>query len=320
MADTRSTTRPHLQRVEKRAARNEQPSPALRRDMRRAAPDVLNRILTVLRSGTGHDFFQYKKMAIGRSIERRMMQLEIEDAAIYAHYLEAHPAEVQRLLNDLLINVTRFFRDPEAFATLKQDILPQLFADKPKRSVFRVWVAGCASGEESYSIAMLLRELMDETGQELKVQLYSTDLDQDAIAVARAGTYPPDIVHHVEPARLQRFFVKGKTGYRVKKEIRDMAAFSVRNVITDAPFKRLDLVSCRNLMIYLEPQVQRRLISTFQSALRPGGALFLSPSESIGTHSELFAPLCREWRIYRSTRAAAPAHSATTAPREKDDP
>ena len=313
MADTRSTTRPHLQRVEKRAARNEQRSPALRQEMLPAAPDVLNRILTVLRSGTGHDFFQYKKTGIGRSIERRMSQLQIADPEIYAHYLEEHPAEAQWLVNDLLINVTRFFRDPEAFATLKQDILPQLFADKSKRSVFRVWVAGCASGEETYSVAMLLCEHMDETGQEFKVQLYSTDLDQDAIAFARAGTYPPDIVHDVEPARLQRFFVKVKTGYRVKKEIRDVATFAVRNVITDAPFTRLDLVSCRNLMIYLEPEVQSRLISTFQLALRPGGALFLSPSESIGTHSELFAPLSREWRIYRTTRAAAPA------PREKDN-
>jgi two-component system CheB/CheR fusion protein len=277
MADSKSTTRPHLQR----------------------APGSLNRILMLLRTGTGHDFSQYKKMAIGRCVAWRMSQHEIEDAEVYARYLEEHPAEVQLLVKELLINVTRFFRNPEAFETLKKDILPQLFAGKPKRSMFRVWVAGCATGEESYSIAMLLREFMDETRQEVKIQLYSTDLDDDAIAVARAGTYPPHIVQDVEPARLHRFFVRVKTGYQVKKEIREMAAFAVRNVITDAPFTRLDLVSCRNLMIYLKPELQSRLITTFQFALRPGGALFLSPSESIGTHSELFAPLSREWRIYR---------------------
>lgn len=283
MPDSKSTTRPHLQTV-----------------MLPVAPGSLNRILMVLRSGTGHDFFQYKKMAIGRCVAQRMSQCEIEDTEVYAGYLEEHPAEVQWLIKELLINVTSFFRNPEAFETLKKDILPQLFAEKPKGSVFRVWVAGCASGEETYSLAMLLREFLDETGQEVTVQLYSTDLDDDAIAVARAGIYPPHIVQDVESERLHRFFVKVEAGYEVNKEIRGMVEFAIQNVITDPPFTRLDLISCRNLMIYLEPELQSRLITTFHFALRPGGALFLSPSESIGTHSELFAPLSREWRIYRT--------------------
>ena len=163
---------------------------------------------------------------------------------------------MQSLFKELLINVTSFFRDPEAFATLKKDVLPQLFAGKPGGYVFRVWVAGCATGEEAYSIAILMREFMDETGQEFKVQIYSTDLDEDAIALARAGVYPPNIVQDVLPERLRRFFVKEEAGYRVKKEIREMVVFAVQNVIKDPPFTKLDLVSCRNLMIYLEPELQ----------------------------------------------------------------
>jgi len=282
---------------------------ALRQEAPPAAAGGLNRILMLLRSGTGHDFSQYKKATIGRRIERRMSQHEIEDTEVYARYLKEHPAEVQLLVKELLINVTSFFRNPEAFETLKKDILPQLFAGKPEGSVFRVWVAGCATGEETYSIAMLLREFMDEARQEFKVQLYSTDLDDDAIAVARAGTYPPNIVQDVGPERLHRFFVKVETGYRVKKEIRGMVVFAIQNAIKDPPFTRLDLVSCRNLMIYLEPELQDRLIKTFQFALRPGGALFLSPSESVGTHSDLFAPLSREWRIYRASHFVAPARA-----------
>jgi two-component system, chemotaxis family, CheB/CheR fusion protein len=261
----------------------------------------MNRILMLLRSATGHDFSQYKKSTIGRRIERRMSQHTIEDMEIYARYLKEHPAEVQALFKEMLINVTSFFRDPEAFAALKHDILPQLFAGKTEGYVFRVWVAGCATGEEAYSIAMLLREHMDETHQEFKVQLYSTDLDGDAIAVARIGIYPPNIAQDVHPERLRRFFIKEDAGYRVKKEIREMVVFATQNVIKDPPFTKLDLLSCRNLMIYLEPELQNRLIPAFHYALKPGGVLFLSPSESIGNHPELFAPLNRKWKFYQAS-------------------
>ncbi|MDO8813713.1 MAG: chemotaxis protein CheB [Gallionella sp.] len=260
----------------------------------------LNRILMQLRNATGHDFSQYKKSTIGRRIERRMSMHNIEDKEVYARYLKEHPSEATMLFKELLINVTNFFRDPEAFAALKQDILPQLFADKPEDYIFRVWVAGCASGEEAYSIAILLREFMDEAHLEFKILLYATDLDDDAIAVARAGIYPPNIAQDVHPERLRRFFIKEDAGYRVKKNIREMVVFAIQNVIKDPPFTKLDLLSCRNLMIYLEPEIQSRLIPSFHYALKPGGVLFLSPSESIASHPDLFTPLNRKWKFYRA--------------------
>ena len=269
----------------------------------------LNRILMLLRS-TGNDFSQYKKTTIGRRIARRMSQHDIENMEVYARYLKEHPPELQSLFKELLINVTSFFRDPEAFATLRTEVLPQMFANKPDGYGFRVWVPGCSTGEETYSIAILMHELMDEIGHDFRVQIYSTDLDEDAIGVARAATYPPNIVQDVLPERLPRFFVKEEGGYRVKKEIREKVVFAIQNVIRDPPFTRLDLVSCRNLMIYLEPELQDRLIRAFHYALRPEGVLFLSASESIGDHNDLFAPLSQKWKLYRATHSAAATHNA----------
>ncbi len=270
----------------------------------------LTRILMLLRTSTGHDFSQYKKSTIGRRIERRMVQHDIADLEVYARFLKEHPAEVQTLFKELLINVTSFFRDAEAFVALKQEILPKLLGEKPEGYVFRVWVAGCASGEEAYSIAMLLREAMDEMWgarhQEFKVQLYATDLDEDAIAIARAGLYPPNIAADISPERLRRFFLKEDAGYRVKKDIREMVVFALQNVIKDPPFTRLDLLACRNLMIYLEPELQNRLLPTFHYALKSGGVLFLSPSEGIGNHPELFSALNRKWKFYRATHSDVP--------------
>lgn len=270
-----------------------------------AAASGINRILMQLRSSTGHDFSLYKKSTIGRRIERRMAQHEIADAEVYARYLKEQPAEMQALFKELLINVTSFFRDQEAFDTLRNDILPQLLAGKPEGYVVRVWVPGCASGEEAYSIAILLRELMDETQREFKIQIYATDLDEDAIAVARAGSYPPNIAQDITPERLRRFFIKDDAGFRVKKEIREMVVFAIQSVIKDPPFTKLDLLSCRNLMIYLEPELQNRLIPTFHYSLKQDGVLFLSPSESIGNHHELFTPVNRKWKIYRATHSIA---------------
>ncbi len=260
----------------------------------------LNQILLQVRSGTGHDFSLYKKSTIGRRIERRMERHNIEDMAMYARYLREHPAEVQVLFKEMLINVTSFFRDPEAFTVLKQDILPKLLADRPTDYVIRIWVAGCSTGEEAYSIAMLLREYMDETHREFKVQIYATDLDDDAIAVARSGSYPPNIAQDVTAERLRRFFVKDEAGYKVKKEIREMMVFATQNVIKDPPFTKLDLLSCRNLLIYLEPEQQNRLIQKFHYALKPGGVLFLSSSESVNNDPLLFTPLNRKWKFYQA--------------------
>ncbi len=279
---------------------------------------TLMRILMYVRVVTGQDFSLYKKSTIGRRIERRMALHNIVDSEVYLRYLKENLAEVHILFKELLINVTSFFRDTEAFDLLKKEILPQLFQDKPEDHVFRVWVAGCATGEEAYSIAILLRELMDERQQELKIQIYSTDLDEDAIAYARAGVYPPSIVQDVSAERLRRFFVKEEVGYRIKKDIREMMVFAVHNIIKEPPFTRLDLLSCRNLMIYLESELQNRLIPLFHYALKPGGVLFLSPSESTGNHTELFSSINRKWKFYISTNNKSSSRTLMTSPMIRD--
>jgi two-component system CheB/CheR fusion protein len=266
-------------------------------------------ILMLLRSITGHDFTLYKESTIRRRIERRMLQNDIKDTGTYVRYLKEKPAEVHTLFKELLINVTSFFRDPEAFSVLEEKILPQLCKDKPEGSVIRVWVAGCATGEEGYSLAILLRELMNRMQKEFKVQLYCTDLDDDAIAIARSGFYPPNITLDVIPERLRRFFIQEDGGFRVKKEIREMIVFAVQNVIKDPPFTKLDLLSCRNLLIYLKPELQEKLIPAFHYALKPEGVLFLSPSESIGHHSDLFKILNRKWKFYRAMHSITSTRS-----------
>jgi two-component system CheB/CheR fusion protein len=280
----------------------------------------LNHVLATLRSRTGHDFSQYKKSTIVRRVERRMASHEIEALEVYGRYLKEHPAEVQALFKELLINVTSFFRDPEAFEALRREVLPRMTARKLEGWMFRAWVAGCATGEEAYSIAILLREMMDETHHEFKVQIYATDLDDDAIALARAGTFSPNIVQDVSSERLRRFFVKTEAGYRVKKEIREMVVFAVQNVIKDPPFTKLDLLACRNLLIYLEPELQDRVITTCHYALRPGGVLFLSPSESIGRTSDLFKPINRKWKLFGVVQSAASARAFAASAQPWKDP
>ncbi|MDP3839683.1 MAG: chemotaxis protein CheB, partial [Methylococcales bacterium] len=248
----------------------------------------IKRVLIQLRSITGHDFSLYKQSTIHRRIERRMFQHSIDDIEVYVRFLKENPAEVHSLFRELLINVTSFFRDPEAFTVLQTDVLPYLCKDKADDSTFRVWVAGCSTGEEAYSIAILLRELMDQARREFRVQIYSTDLDDEVINIARAGVYADNIAQDITPERLRRFFIKDDRGYRVKKEIREMVVFAIQNVIKDPPFTKLDLLSCRNLMIYLGHELQSKLIPTFHYALNPNGILFLSPSEGIGNHTELF--------------------------------
>ena len=176
--------------------------------------------------------------------------------------------------------------------------MPRIFEGKPENYIFRAWVPGCASGEEAYSIAMLFSEYMDEIKQEFKLQIYATDIDDDAIATARAGTYPANIAIDVSPERLRRFFTKGEDGFRIKKEIREMVVFAIQNVITDPPFTKMDLISCRNVLIYLEAELQNRVIPAFHYSLRQGGVLFLSPSEGIGNFTDLFTPLDKKWKIY----------------------
>ena len=268
--------------------------------VRLAPTPSFNRILALLKAGTGHDFSQYKPSTVTRRIERRMVLHGITDADVYARHLRLNPAEMQTLFREMLINVTSFFRDPQAFAALKADVLQGLLADRPAADGLRIWVAGCATGEEAYTIAMQLRELMDELQVEVRVQIYSTDLDDDAIATARSGRYPANIAQDLTPERLRRFFSREDTGYRVKSDIREMVVFAVQSVTRDPSFTRLDLLCCRNLLIYLQPELQDRLIHTFHYALKPGATLMLSPSEGVGAHIDLFEPISRRWKLYRA--------------------
>jgi two-component system CheB/CheR fusion protein len=280
-------------------------------------PSTLNtiaQILEQLRAATGLDFSLYKKSTIGRRIERRMVKHNIEDINLYSRYLKENPAEITVLFKELLINVTNFFRDPEAFEVMEKVVLPHLCKSKSNNYVFRVWVPACASGEEAYSIAMLLCELMDRTKQQFQVQIYSTDLDDDAIATARAAIYPASISLDVSPERLHKFFVKHDAGYRIKKEVREMVVFAIQNIIKDPPFTKLDLISCRNLMIYMETTLQNRLIPMFHYALKPEGVVFLSPSESIGNHTELFSPIDRKWKFYHAINSNTPTQPMMNSP------
>ncbi|MGB4361968.1 MAG: chemotaxis protein CheB [Rhodoferax sp.] len=262
---------------------------------------VLKKIFVLLRGQTGHDFSQYKPSTIHRRIERRMAVHQIESMASYVKYLQQTPVEVQALFNDLLIGVTNFFRDPEAFAALEEKVIPSLFEDKPAGAAVRVWCTGCSTGEEAYSIAILLQERLESLKASYKVQVFATDLDSRAIAVARAGVYPASIADHVTPERLARFFTlePGGCAYRVHKGIRDLLVFSEQDVIKDPPFSKLDLISCRNLLIYLGAELQKKLIALFHYALQPGGMLFLGSSESAGEQGDLFAVLERKAKIYQ---------------------
>ncbi|WP_413915468.1 chemotaxis protein CheB [Candidatus Skiveiella danica] len=263
---------------------------------------ALKKIFVLLRAQTGHDFSQYKPSTIHRRIERRMAVHQITALDGYVKYLQQTPAEVQALFRDLLIGVTNFFRDPEAFAVLEQAAIPRLFDDKPPGGVVRVWVAGCSTGEEAYSIAILLQERMEMLKTSWTVQVFATDIDSQAIATARAGIYPASIATDLTPERLARFFCAepGGQSYRIHKSIRDMLVFSEQDVIKDPPFSRLDLISCRNLLIYLDVELQKRLIPLFHYALKPGGRLFLGTSE-------------RRGRVRRPVRRAGPQGQAVPA-------
>jgi two-component system CheB/CheR fusion protein len=270
----------------------------------------VSQVLLQVRHATGHDFSLYKKHLIVRRIERRMALQGIENMGVYARFLKTSPVEIQALYHELLINVTSFFRDPQAFEALKEEVLARLLADKPVGEVFRVWVPACASGEEAYSIAILLRELMDERRCEIKVQIFATDLDAEVVMQARKGVYPASIAPDVRPERLTRFFTPCANGYKVNKSLREMLVFAEHSVIKDPPFTQLDLLSCRNLLIYLEAELQANVLATFHYALNPGGILFLSTSESIGRYAELFSVIDRQWKFYRVAQVPATSRGA----------
>ncbi len=265
-----------------------------------AMPHAIQKILMVVRAKTGHDFSLYKKNTVSRRVQRRMNVHNMQNAEDYIHHLREHPEEVDQLFRELLINVTSFFRDPEAFDGLKTTVLPELLHDKPDGYTMRVWVPGCATGEEAYSIAMVIREYAEQTGHDYRVQMFSTDMDEASIGQARTGFFPSNIVLDVSPPRLAKFFVKEETGYRVRKDIREWIVFAVQDAAKDAPFTKLDLVSCRNVLIYMEPELQNRLITLFHYSLKTGGMLFLGSSEGVGARTDLFRMVDRKWKFFQA--------------------
>jgi two-component system CheB/CheR fusion protein len=262
---------------------------------------ALKKIFSLLRNHTGHDFSQYKLGTIQRRIERRMMVHQVSNVEDYVKYLQQTPSEAGALFRDFLIGVTQFFRDADAFEALQTQAFDKILGLRPPDDVIRIWAAGCSTGEEAYSLAMVLQERMDALQKPHTVQIFATDIDSRAIAFARAGRYDTNIVADVSPQRLARFFSSepAGTGYRVHKSLRDMLVFSEQDVVKDPPFSKLDLVSCRNLMIYFGVELQRKLIPMFHYALNPEGLLFLGNSEGIGDFVDLFEVLDRKAKLYQ---------------------
>lgn len=261
--------------------------------------EQVQKILMLIRSRTGNDFTQYKQSSIHRRIERRMAVNRIDQMSQYIRYVQENPAEVEKLLQELLIRVSSFFRDKDAFESISGEVFPELFAAKEPYSPFRIWVPGCSTGEEAYSLAIILTEAMERLQKEFKVQIFASDLDRDAIQYARAGTYPASIRQDVTEDRLKRFFSKDEETYIVNREIREIAVFAVQNLVSDPPFSRLDLISCRNLLIYLGPKLQKKIMPLFHYVLNPGGFLFLGSSESVGEFPDLFVTVNSKARLFR---------------------
>jgi two-component system CheB/CheR fusion protein len=269
--------------------------------------DHLPQVVALLRTRTKYDFSCYRKKMLMRRVDRRMGLSQIADLPSYLTVLRENPQEVKRLARDLLISVTSFFRDSEAFRALETQVLENLARTKDPDQPIRVWVPGCATGEEPYSIAMLLLEHLSAAKKNCPLQVFATDLDEEALEVARNGVYPESIVADVSPERLRRFFIrKYEHTLQVNKQLREAVIFAVQNPISDPPFSKLDLISCRNLLIYLEPEVQRKILALLHFALNDGGYLFLGPSETIGRQVDQFATVNKEWRIFQRIGPSRP--------------
>ncbi len=283
--------------------------------LREDLPGQLGTICAVLHGQLGRDFSNYKTGTLMRRIQRRMHVLQTDEVPEYVERLRTDPQEAEMLFRELLISVTRFFRDPDAFAALEAKVIPGLLAMDGADPI-RVWVAGCATGEEAYSVAILLREAQARSGSRRAVQVFATDVDDRAVAAARTGLYLGSISGDMSAERLERYFVREDGSFRVSKDLREMCLFSTHDMVKDPPFSRIDLVCCRNLLIYFEPPLQQRVIATFHYALRSGGHLFLGPSESVASQAPLFAPLDQRHRRYvrRNAAASFPAGSMPRTP------
>jgi two-component system CheB/CheR fusion protein len=276
-------------------------------DDRQVTARQMATITALLRSGLGHDFANYNENTLSRRIQRRMQVLHIDKVQQYIVRVRNDPRERDLLFQELLINVTEFFRDPAAFEELETGILPTLLANKTDADQVRIWVPGCATGEEVYSIAILVKEEMDRRAINPQVQIFGTDIDEGAIAVARSGRYPKPR-GSLSAERLARWFVAETEGYRIVRQIREMCVFSAHSVVKDPPFSKLDLVSCRNLLIYLNPDLQERVVRMFHYALRPGGFLFLGPAEGVTRGAHLFETIDATCRLFRRRDTVAATH------------
>lgn len=260
--------------------------------------DHLAQICTLLRTRTGHDFSGYKDKTVARRVQRRMQVLQIDEVPDFIERLRKEPQELDALLQDLLIGVTNFFRDPQAFEALEREVIPRLFDGKGPEDTIRVWVPGCSTGEEAYSIAILLREYMPKVQNAPKLQIFASDIDEQSLQIARIGRFPATIAKDVPTSRLERYFVREDGSYRIASDLREICLFSSHNLLRDAPFSKLDLITCRNLLIYLTVDLQNRLIPLFHYALNDGGFLFLGTSENVTRHSRLFGTVDKPHRIF----------------------
>ena len=263
----------------------------------------IQKIFSLIRSATGHDLSHYKQTTIRRRIERRMAINQVNKISDFVKYLQQTPLEVDILFKDMLIGVTNFFRDPEAFKILKEQVLPGLLKNKDPDSLIRIWCVGCSTGEEAYSLAILFSEALNMVKKHFNVQIFASDIDVQAIDFARLGSYPDSIAADVSPERLHQYFIKEGNCYKVKKTIRDRVVFALQNVIKDPPFSKIDLVSCRNLLIYMDSELQKKVLPLFHYTLNRDGILFLGTSESIGEFTDLFHPIDRKWKIFQRKHA-----------------
>ncbi|WP_218509643.1 chemotaxis protein CheB [Variovorax sp. dw_308] len=271
------------------------------------AEQALQEVMGLLRGYTRHDFRHYKRATVLRRIERRLQVNRLADLPAYRDHLRDHPEEAVPLLQDMLISVTNFFRDRDAFEALEREAIPALFTDKEPGEQVRAWAAGCATGEEAYSLSVLLREAAELHDKPVEVQVFATDIDERAIAVARKGSYPEGIVADISPARLRQYFLKDQDRFRVAGMVREQVLFAVHDLLRDPPFSRLDLICCRNLLIYLDREAQARALEIFRVALRPGGYLFLGSSESADAAGNLFTAVDKKHRIFRANPQATHA-------------
>ena len=271
-------------------------------------------ICEILFACVGHDFSQYKEATFLRRVQRRMQVLGVNEINTYIAQLEENREEARLLFRDLLIGVTTFFRDADAFEAVKQVVLPRLFEGKGAGDNIRVWVPGCATGEEAYSLAILMREQMDELSDPPKVQIFATDIDEPAIGTARAGRYPATLLDGLSPERRNRFFTRHESSYAVTKELRDLCTFSAHSLVRDPPFSRMNLVSCRNLLIYMDVDLQASVIPAFHYSLLPGGVLLLGSAETVARHDGLFAPLEKKHRIFQRRDSPSPIPKMSSRP------